>query len=65
MIGEANNGPPPCGSMEYVAEYQGYIDSVLAYPMYWTLRKIFQEKSKDFTALSAAVKSSYTIYKDR
>lgn len=65
MIGEANNGPPPCGSMGYVGEYQGYIDSVLAYPMYWTLRRIFQEKSKDFTALSAAVKSSYVIYKDR
>lgn len=65
MIGEANNGPPPCGSMEYVGEYQGYIDSVLAYPMYWTLREIFQEKSKDFTALSTAVKRSYEIYKDR
>lgn len=65
MIGEANNGPPPCGSMEYVGQYQGYIDSVLAYPMYWTLRRIFQEKSKDFTSLSAAVNHSYAIYKDR
>lgn len=65
MIGEANNGPPPCGSMEYVAGYQGYIDSVLAYPTYWTLREIFQEKSKDFSALSVAVKNAYQIYKDR
>ncbi|XP_068715191.1 uncharacterized protein [Montipora foliosa] len=65
MVGEANNGPPPCGSMEYVAEYQGYIDSVLAYPMYWTLREVFQEKSKDFTSLSTSVKRSYEIYKDR
>lgn len=65
MIGEANNGPPPCGSMEYVAGYQGYIDSVLAYPSYWTLRKIFQEKSKDFNALSVAVTNAYQIYKDR
>lgn len=65
MMGEANNGPPPCGSMEYVGEYQGYIDTVLAYPMYWTLREIFQEKTKDFTSLSSAVKRSYEIYKDR
>ena len=65
MTGEANNGPPPCGSMEYVAQYQGYIDSVLAYPMYWTLRKVFQEKSKDFRALSASIKMSYQIYKNR
>jgi len=65
MMGEANNGPPPCGSMEYVGQYQEYIDSVLAYPMYWTLRWIFQEKSKDFTSLSRAVSTSYEIYKDR
>lgn len=65
MIGEANNGPPPCGSMEYVGQYQEYLDSVLAYPMYWALRWIFQEKSKDFTSLSKAVNNSYEIYKDR
>lgn len=65
MMGEANNGPPSCGSMEYVGQYQEYIDSVLAYPMYWTMRWIFQEKSKDFTSLSKAVNNSYDIYKDR
>lgn len=65
MMGEANNGPPPCGSMDYVGQYQGYIDSVLAYPMYWTLRWIFQENSTDFTSLSKAVSNSYEIYKDR
>ena len=65
MMGEASNGPPPCGSMEYVGQYQEYIDSVLAFPMYWTLRWIFQEKSKDFTSLSRAVSTSYEIYKDR
>ena len=65
MLGEANNGPPPCGSFQYVAGYQWFINSVLDYPMYWTLRKIFQEKTQSFTSLSAAMKTAYDVYKER
>lgn len=65
MVGEASNGRSPCGSMEYVGQYQEYIDALLAYPMYWALRWVFQDKSKDFFSLSVAVNRSYEIYKDR
>lgn len=65
MIGEVNNGFLFCGLMEYVVEYQGYIDFVLVYLMYWILWKIFQEKLKDFIVFSVVVKSFYIIYKDR
>lgn len=65
MVGEVNNGFFFCGLMEYVVEYQGYIDFVLVYFMYWILREVFQEKFKDFILLSMLVKRFYEIYKDR
>jgi len=33
------------GRVDYVAGYQGYIDSVLSYPMFFTLRGVFQSKN--------------------
>ena len=65
MLGEANNGPPPCGSLNFTASFQGSLNSVLDFPLYWTMRYIFQEKTKDFTALSKYLKKSAERYLDR
>jgi hypothetical protein len=65
MLGEANNGPPPCGSLNFTASFQGPLNSVLDFPLFWTMRYIFQEKTKDFTALSKYLKKSGKRYLDR
>ncbi|XP_001629956.2 acid alpha-amylase [Nematostella vectensis] len=65
MLGEANNGPPPCGTINFTAPFQGPLDSVLDFPMFWTLRYIFQEKTQNFTSLSKALKESSKAFKDR
>jgi alpha-amylase len=38
-VGEVNNGD----NMTYVAEYQGPLNAVLNFPVYWSLRKVFTE----------------------
>jgi alpha-amylase len=38
-VGEANNGD----NMTYVAGYQGPLNAVLNFPVYWSLRKVFTE----------------------
>ena len=65
MLGEANNGPPPCGSLNFTASFQGPLDAVLNFPLYWTLRYIFQEKRQNFRALSVLLDQSKDAFRNR
>ncbi|KAH3766637.1 acidstable alpha-amylase [Pelomyxa schiedti] len=48
------------GRVDYVAGYQGYVDSVLSYPMFFTLRGVFQSKNSMYNIESEL--NSYAQY---
>lgn len=65
MLGEANNGAPPCGTINFTAGFQGPLNSVLNFPLFWTMRYIFQERSQNFTSLSKNLIESANAFTDR
>lgn len=65
MLGEANIGPPPCGTLNFTAGFQGPLHSVLDFPLFWTNRYIFQENKQNFSSLSKYLKDSAKAFLDR
>ncbi|XP_064615552.1 uncharacterized protein LOC135479591 [Liolophura sinensis] len=57
-IGEVDNG-----DISYNARYQGPMDSVLNYPMYFTLRHVYQEKQSPWL-INQALRNEAAIFKD-
>ena len=47
LMGEANNGDRTC----YTGAYQGPLPSVLNFPLYWAMRRVFNER-KPMTELT-------------
>lgn len=58
-VGEVNNGD----NMTYVAEYQGPLNAVLNFPVYWSLRKVFTE-NQPMTLLKTTLERERTLFKD-
>jgi alpha-amylase len=57
-IGEVDNG-----SVDYDKPYQGPLDAILNYPLYWTLRDVFQE-SKTMTEIQSRFAEEKQKFKD-
>lgn len=55
-VGEANNGD----NMTYVAGYQGPLNAVLNFPVYWSLRKVFTE-NQPMTLLKTTLENEVNI----
>lgn len=59
MLGEANNGDRTC----YTGGYQGPLPSVLNFPLYWAMRRAFNERqpmTEISKSLEAQVGQSHT-----
>ena len=58
-IGEVYEGSAP-----YVGDYTFYMDSVLSFPMYYTLNDVFGRETADMRALATGIRSVFQNYKD-
>ncbi|XP_013396432.1 acid alpha-amylase [Lingula anatina] len=59
QIGEVDNGDP-----DYDSPFQGPLTSVLNYPMYWTLRNVFQQKSAGMRTIGDRLREEAAKFKD-
>ncbi|EGC34638.1 hypothetical protein DICPUDRAFT_55676 [Dictyostelium purpureum] len=57
-VGEVYNG-----NLTYVAEYQGPVDGVLSYPMFFTLRNVFASK-QSMTQIQATFQQYQQLFKN-
>ncbi|XP_025109323.1 alpha-amylase-like [Pomacea canaliculata] len=59
MLGEANNGDRTC----YTGGYQGPLPSVLNFPLYWAMRRAFNER-QPMTEISKSLEAQAACFSD-